>query len=139
MQFCPKVKTQNSTITSYRFTQIKTITKFLTHEPQLLIADPTNPFKLIPVCILMDILCFLMPKYIYADTVFRPPSICVLDLENVKNMNFSPRGHGNIQIKVTQPIRASSTQSTLLGQIDLNAPSQPWIDRKSKLVNIIPK
>ena len=32
-----------------------------------------------------------------------------------------------------------SIQSVILGQIDQDAPGQPWVDRKSKLVKIIPK
>ena len=41
------------------------------------------------------------------DIIFFPPSICVLDPENLKNINFLPWGRGNIKIDVAQPVRAS--------------------------------
>ena len=39
----------------------------------------------------------------------------------------------------TRSNKSRRTQSAVLGQIDLNAPSQPWIDQKLKLVKITPK
>ena len=49
------------------------------------------------------------------DTIFCPPSICMPDPENSKNIIFSPWG----------PFRHQSTRSAILGQIDQIAPSQP--------------
>lgn len=40
------------------------------------------------------------------DIVFCPPSICMPDLENSKNINFLPRDSENIQIEVRQPVWA---------------------------------
>jgi len=47
------------------------------------------------------------------NTIFFPPSICILDCENSKNIIFSLGGHGNW-----------STRSVISGQIDQNAPNQ---------------
>jgi len=43
------------------------------------------------------------------------------------------------RLKWHNPFRHRSTQSAILGQIDQNAPGQPWVDLKSKLVKIITK
>ena len=40
------------------------------------------------------------------DTVFCPPSIYVPNLENFKNIIFSPWGHRNIKIDMAQPVLA---------------------------------
>ena len=40
------------------------------------------------------------------DTIFCLPSICVLDPENSKNINYSPRGCGKIYIDAMQRIKA---------------------------------
>ena len=37
------------------------------------------------------------------------------------------------------PFEHRSTQSAISGQIDQNAPSQPWVDQKSKLGQNQPK
>ena len=41
------------------------------------------------------------------NTVFCPPSICMPDPENSKNVNFSPGDRGNIQIDMIQSVQVS--------------------------------
>ena len=36
----------------------------------------------------------------------------------------------------SNPFGHRSTQSAFLGQIDQNAPGQPWVDQKSKMIKI---
>ena len=71
------------------------------------------------------------------DIVFYLLSICVLDLENSKNINFSlvetPR------LTWHNLFAHRSTRSAVSSQIDQNAPGQPSVDWKSKLVKIITK
>ena len=71
------------------------------------------------------------------DIIFCLLSICVLDLENSKNINFSPVETPRLTWHNLFAHR--STRSAVSSQIDQNAPGQPSVDRKSKLVKIITK
>ena len=71
------------------------------------------------------------------DIIFCLLSICVLDLENSKNINFSPVETPRLTWHNLFAHR--STRSAVSSQIDQNAPGQPWVDRKSKSVRIILK
>ena len=74
------------------------------------------------------------------ETVFCPPLICMLDPENSKKiLSFLPRAVEASRLMWHNTFGHWSNQSAILGQNDQNAPSQPWVDRKSKLVKIISK
>ena len=74
---------------------------------------------------------------VVVDIVFSLLSICMLDLENSKNINFSPIETPRLTWHNLFAYR--STWSVILGQIEQNFPGQPWVDQKSKLVKIITK
>ena len=69
-----------------------------------------------------DVTCMVLNVLNSVDIVFCLPSICVPNPKNSKNVKFSPGDHGNIQINMVYPFRHRSTQSTILGQNDQNAP-----------------
>jgi len=64
-----------------------------------------------------------MERLVVVDTIFYLPTICVLDLENSKNIVFSPRGRRNISIDVVQPVWASEH---LKCHFRSNWPKCPW-------------
>ena len=61
---------------------------------------PHKPIQAHPSLYTYEYTFFLMAIYIYIDIVFCSPSIWVPNLENLKNINFSPRGSENFQIDV---------------------------------------
>ena len=63
-------------------------------------------------------------KNAFVDTIFYPPSICMLDPEKFKNIIFSPWGRKNIQNSVVRPVRASEHLKCLF---QLKWPKCPWL------------
>ena len=75
------------------------------------------------------------------ETVFCITSICMSDSKNSqKKKTYFLKGIvGTPRSSWFNPFRHRSVRSTILGKNDQNAPSQPRVDQKSKLVKNPPK
>ena len=78
-------------------------------------------------------------EVINVDTVFCLPRFVCWTTKISKILTILQRAMETARLTWCHPFEHWSTQSAFSSQIDQNAPSQPWVDRESNEVKILPK